>query len=285
MSQQFFITYCSPAGSTRHVARVIENTLESLSVKIHTLDLDYQDSPDAFQKFMVDSGPEDCLFVGSPVYRDLAVPPVMEFLEKLPKVDGCCAVPFVTWGGAFSGIALWQMGQTLEKKGFQLVGGAKILAVHSMMWSHGTPVGQGHPDSEDDKLVRDMTQEIYTRLIQGKLEPLPLERLDYNPQPHTLEAKKKVGQPWLIIPKSVEKDRCTLCGTCEDECPVDAITLDEYPQFANTCFDCFNCIRLCPEEAIIPKVTLDQIHPKILDRVRIFNEQPQSQIFRASPVS
>ena len=58
-----------------------------------------------------------------------------------------------------------------------------------------------------------------------------------------------------------------------------AITLEELPRFANTCFDCFNCIRLCPEDAISPAVTLDQIHAMILNRVKTFNETPLSQVF------
>lgn len=171
------------------------------------------------------------------------------------------------------------MGKALEKNGFQLAGGAKILAVHSMMWTRKKPEGQGHPDTHDDDMMRNFTRDIFTQLTSGEIKKIPLEVLDYNPEHHTAAVKKKLGQSWLIIPKSVDEDLCTQCGVCLEECPVNAITLPDYPQFNKTCFDCFNCIRLCPEDAIVPAVSLDQIHTNILKRVETFNETPRSLVF------
>ena len=61
-----------------------------------------------------------CLFIGSPVYRDVAIAPVINFIEDLPQLEGNYAVPFVTWGQACSGVALWQMSAALIKKGFRI---------------------------------------------------------------------------------------------------------------------------------------------------------------------
>jgi ferredoxin/flavodoxin len=279
MTPEIFIVYCSPAGSTRHVATVIENTLILLGAEVHHLDLGQRAGYDGFINRISKAGPNDCLFIGSPVYRDMAVPPIMNFIDSLPNNDNCHTVPFVTWGGAFSGIALWQMARALEKRGFHLVGGAKILAVHSMMWSCNEPIGHGHPDSGDDELIGTFVRNIYNRLSSRKIERLPLEKLDYNPQRHTARLKKKLGQPWRIVSKTVDKDKCTHCGVCEDVCPVKAIEIKDYPNFTAACFDCFKCIQLCPEDAIIPAEALEQIHERILKRVRKYNEKPLSQLF------
>jgi ferredoxin len=91
--------------------------------------------------------------------------------------------------------------------------------------------------------------------------------------------KNKIETPWYIIPKNVSTEACTQCGICEEECPVDAVILDPYPEFDQKCIDCFNCIRLCPEEAIASSVSLDDIAKHIRQRVVNINELPLTQVF------
>jgi uncharacterized protein (DUF362 family)/NAD-dependent dihydropyrimidine dehydrogenase PreA subunit len=45
---------------------------------------------------------------------------------------------------------------------------------------------------------------------------------------------------------------CTGCGTCIDQCPVSALSLNDHlPQVdADTCITCFCCQEICPEKAI-----------------------------------
>jgi ferredoxin len=49
-------------------------------------------------------------------------------------------------------------------------------------------------------------------------------------------------------------DECTACGTCIDECPVEAISEgDIYVIDPDLCTDCGACADVCPVEAIIPE--------------------------------
>ncbi|NLW52663.1 MAG: 4Fe-4S binding protein [Tissierellia bacterium] len=49
-------------------------------------------------------------------------------------------------------------------------------------------------------------------------------------------------------------DSCIACGTCQPECPVDAITEgDIYVIDPDTCIDCGTCAAVCPVEAIDPE--------------------------------
>ena len=274
-----FIVYCSPAGSTGHVARVIADALEERSISIHRLDLGAGQDPSPFIALLKTADADDCLFVGSPVYRDVAVPPVMKFVGGLPVVNNCPAVPFVTWGGAISGIALWQMGKALQGKGFSLVGAAKVLAVHCMMWQSDHPVGQGHPDADDDRLVRNLVSVVIERMSTSTAKPMPLSELDYQPEAMGADFKKKMDQPWMIIPKTIDEERCTQCGTCETVCPIGAVALDPGPIFNARCFDCFKCVRECPEDAIVPAVSLEKMVAMIHKRVEVFDERPPTQIF------
>ena len=57
------------------------------------------------------------------------------------------------------------------------------------------------------------------------------------------------------------------------------LTLEPFPVFDDRCFDCFNCIRECPEAAITPAVSLEQIAAMIRERVETYDEQPPTQVF------
>ena len=58
----------------------------------------------------------------------------------------------------------------------------------------------------------------------------------------------------LIIMAYVINDDCVACGTCIDECPVDAITEgDIYVIDPDICTDCGSCADVCPTEAIHPE--------------------------------
>lgn len=49
----------------------------------------------------------------------------------------------------------------------------------------------------------------------------------------------------------VISDGCIACGTCQPECPVEAISEgDIYVIDADTCIDCGACASVCPTGAI-----------------------------------
>jgi len=47
-------------------------------------------------------------------------------------------------------------------------------------------------------------------------------------------------------------EQCTGCGSCVDECPVEAIVAGDstYVIKADVCTDCGACVAACPVEAI-----------------------------------
>jgi NAD-dependent dihydropyrimidine dehydrogenase PreA subunit len=50
---------------------------------------------------------------------------------------------------------------------------------------------------------------------------------------------------------TIDKDLCTACGACMDECPSDSIKEgDVYSIDAESCTDCAACVDVCPVEAI-----------------------------------
>ena len=51
----------------------------------------------------------------------------------------------------------------------------------------------------------------------------------------------------------VINDDCIACGSCVDECPIEAISEgDIYKIDPDTCTDCGTCADVCPSDAINP---------------------------------
>ncbi len=249
-SRQFCIVYISPAGTTRHVAGVIESKLTTLGSRVSVFDLGRGEAEKARSAI---SGSEGlCLFIGSPVYACHAVPAVMQFMESLPTVGNGYSVPFVTWGAVTSGIALEEMASALQRKGLPPVAGASVVAQHSLMRQCEHPLGEGRPGSRDDSLIEELVSEASSRMRSEPPQTAALDVFRYQPD----AARDQMRQLSLdaarqaLPPKQLKKDRCTSCGLCAQECPVDAITCDPYPSFGRSCILCYTCVHVCPEQAI-----------------------------------
>jgi ferredoxin len=273
------IIYCSPNGSTRHVAEVIAERLSESGRLGAVLDLGTGNSDQGLPPAFQNPDQETCLWVGSPVYVDHPVPPIETFISRLPQSNGCCAVPFVTWGGVTSGTALYEMGQALVRKGCVLIGAAKVIAVHSSLWRMSHPLGEGHPDKEDDRAVLKLVGRVESMLSCPPLQGLAIEALDYQPQALKDEARRssiasaKKARPDL----RVDVGKCVQCGECAEKCPAKAITLDPFPQVGKDCFICLKCVRECPEEAF--PFDAHAIEERLRGMAARINERPFTQIF------
>ncbi|MGD8893228.1 MAG: EFR1 family ferrodoxin [Desulfobacterales bacterium] len=278
--KKVWIVYFSPAGSTRHVAGVIEKQFQALGSEVWVLDLgECRDGATEISRQIEESKGSNCLFIGSPVYVSHAVPPVMECIASLTENTGRFAVPFVTWGGACSGISLYEMGKELKNKGFTLLGAAKILAVHSLMWPLENPLGHGHPDSNDDRMVKELVNRIHDKLYSDSPKGIELSVLAYQTQENHKEMEKvSLEAAKADMPRrDIDTELCNQCQICAEVCPMDAVTLTPFPEFGHDCVFCFSCVKQCPERAIT--VDFSEIWQRIKDRAVFFSEHPHSQIF------
>ena len=247
---QHIIVFFSPAGTTRRVALHIEHCLAECGITARLVDLGLPAGGPVQAGGLGLDGP-CCLWIGSPVYCDHALPLVAEWIEGLEPSARGWAVPFVTWGGVTSGLALPELADLLQTRGFQSVGAAKVLAEHSSLWAAAEPLGAGRPDAADLAQVRDLVAGVVANLAQAAPVPLDLGRLDYlSPSLRTEAASKSLAKAKSMMPapRAIET-RCTQCGECVAACPVGAITLDPYPVMAEHCVRCQQCVRICPEGA------------------------------------
>jgi NAD-dependent dihydropyrimidine dehydrogenase PreA subunit/flavodoxin len=271
------IVYCSPAGSTRHVAQVIGKELEQAGMTVLSADLSKGD--DGSSVISAVRNEKIRLFIGSPVYVSRSVPPVMKFISQLPENADCCAVPFITWGGACSGIALYDMGMALTDKRIPLVGAAKVLAIHSILRQFENPLGEGHPNEVDDRLIRELVRRVLKKTSDGFSETISLSTLAYQSEKAHAEMEKMSLETAKghMPKKELIEDKCSQCKICEENCPVQSIKLSPYPEFGANCICCYQCVRVCPEEAIQADLTV--LEERIRGRAKQFAEHPPTQIF------
>jgi len=275
-----FIVYFSPAGSTRHIARVMEKRFRELGIEPSLFDL--AENSELSQAISEQIRGHSCLIVGSPVYVSHAAPPIMQFIAGLPPDTTAYAVPFVTWGGASSGIALFEMARELQRGGFRILGAAKVMAVHCLMWQLEDPMGKGHPNSEDERMVQELIDEINKNMQSRSSRGIDLSDLAYQKEEVHAEMEKmtlEIAKAHMPI-REVDEESCNQCEICAEVCPTASVAFAPYPVFGESCIYCFSCMRTCPEGAI--KANLSEIWQRIRDRAAFFQERPYTKIFLAS---
>jgi ferredoxin/flavodoxin len=252
--QTHYIAWFSAAGTTRQAAHMLAEALHQHGIEARMLDLSPPGGTDVAElAAQVDA--DACLWLGSPVYVDHAVPQVLEFIAALPQgAEGAAAVPFVTWGGVCSGVALPEMAQHLKRKGWKSAGAAKVMAQHSSLWESKHPLGEGHPGPEDEEQLASLVDRVLKRLESDPGAFLDQEVLNYLPDEYARQAWEKslAKIKAMFGAHQPDKQKCNKCGTCVELCPVGALHWqdDGYPQVTDeVCVRCHQCTRHCPQHA------------------------------------
>lgn len=279
MSGKNLITFMSPAGTTRKVANIICDSLKKSGHYCELFDLGCEPNRQSFIQTLANMQKGDCLWIGSPVYAGAPLWPIMDLLQDLEPNKGVSFVPFVTYGKVNSGFALYELGKQLTEKGFILMGAAKVLALHSMMWLDKEPFGKDRPNSEDEILIQELVARVLERMATSPTVALPLKELDYQPNNH-----KQRGTKWqpskfknLFPLPRVNEESCTECGVCALNCPMQNLE-GKNRQPGKNCIFCFNCLRLCPTAAL-EHPAKGKMSLKVRAFADIFKESPETKIF------
>ncbi|NHK32321.1 MAG: hypothetical protein FK730_13280 [Asgard group archaeon] len=246
------IVYFSATGNTESIAKVIGKTLESKKVNTNLINITpYNDRLKAyiFDKF-------DLIVFGFPVYG-AAIPIIC--IDWIKTLDGKrkWTAMFFTYGGPTMGIAHYHTNMILKEQGFRIFASAEFLGKHSYNVAKGFNFLADRPNNDDYKIAKEFAQKLYEKNLNDDLREISFDRPELADVilPRIQERKKHVIQQ----PPTRDGKDCSMCLTCEKNCPTKAFNAELGEANGEKCIACMCCVTNCPDEVIVYKSDMTKI--------------------------
>jgi len=287
----------SPTGNTLKVARMIEENLGDKGVQVQLLDITRNRElfhTKRYRSFFDENvRKHDLLILGAPVYAHHMHYNMLDVIKSLPNVDerwGKLVIPFVTYGGISSGIALYEAAKILRKTGRIVVSGMKINALHAMSRILSTGHNRGMPGEEAKPFIQEMTNRITN--MPANIPTDITKELDYQKAKSKIKAmlifREKLWQNHFYPELKFNESRCTGCGKCVSACPVQRLELKGTRILLGkngvSCIHCTQCVYVCPADALYfecDKEKWDKLFKKAVSGKGPLpsNEKPKSAVY------
>lgn len=254
----------SPSGNTNAVGELIKNQLISRGQEVSLINITGNKkifSDGKIREFLESHVmPHDVLVIGAPVYAHHLQYHMIELINNLPKPDakwGAYAIPFVTYGGISSGIALKEATKHLNKSGRSVHAGLKVACSHRMTRAFMEKEFNIEKNiSESIPQVIELVNRIMQLSLGGEIKT-KRKAFDYNGLATNIKAKlifrEKLWHKKRYAKIAIDNKMCSNCGECVKLCPVKRLVFDKKTinQDSNCgCIHCFNCVSNCPNKAI-----------------------------------
>ena len=138
------VLYFSATGGTEHIAKLIASELKAETADIIVFDFDM-----SFDSDML-------VFICFPVYGGRIPAPMYRRMKDV-RGDNTPVVPVAVYGNRAVEDALQEMADLCKKNGFRVVGGAEMVAPHSL----DRRFGAGRPDEKDVAQLRKYTGFVF----------------------------------------------------------------------------------------------------------------------------
>ncbi|MBV7271838.1 EFR1 family ferrodoxin [Clostridium sp. PL3] len=283
----------SPSNNTNRVGELLKTKLEQNNITVQLVNItgnkDYfltNNKQDFLQKTI---NKHDILFIGSPVYAHHLQYHVKDLIKNLPRpVNGWSkiAVPFVTYGGINSGIALDEAGKLLQKSGRIVVAGIKVSSSHHM--TKAFMKEEYNKDQLEDKLLFTIG-ELVKRISLADLASLKdnSKYLKYQDLMIYLKAdlifREKIWHKKMYPKIAINDNQCIKCGKCVKVCPVCHLEQNKDKSIIRNmnseCIHCFNCIFECSQKAITPVGNLERAEKFMKSMIKKGKEVPDTCLY------
>lgn len=219
------VMYFSPTHTTQSVVNAIAKGFGSVSQEI---DLAMRSEIN----FSLQSS--DIAVIGVPVYMGRVPKHAIDKLKKI-KGNNTPIVTVVVYGNRAYDDALLELNNTCIAQGFVVIASGTFIAEHSM----NEHIATGRPNESDLHIAFQLGKQVAESYQYEK----PFSNI-----------KVKGNYPYLkplefpVYPTA--DDRCNNCGLCAEQCPVGAISTDNYKETNKTlCISCMRCVKECSAHA------------------------------------
>lgn len=241
--------YFSPTGGTRETGELFCRAAAESVKKI-----------DLMKKGQPENADTDLVVFAVPVFGGRVPAPAVQRLKQLNGA-GKKAVTLVVYGNRAYEDALLELNQAVAGQGFKILASAALIARHSIVLE----VAEGRPDKKDAEEICVFAEKVCVKLEQGGGEEITV--------PGNEPYKAEMQVP--AVP--VTGRGCTVCGKCEEVCPVGAVTRKdgEFVSEPGKCILCMGCIAVCPSHArMLPSPLQEKMNQMLsaLKDVRVENE-------------
>ncbi len=258
MERQLSVVYFSPTEGTQKVVKgIAEGISDSYKEYNMTMPTNRQDE--------LVFGANDLVIIGVPVYAGRVPVFLMEYLLKL-KGSNTPAIFVTVYGNRDYEDALLELKGEMEKNGFIGVAAGAFIGEHS----NTRKVGTNRPDANDLELAKKFGCEVKNK-IEGMADVTQIPKLNVKGNyPY-----KEVMQAPPMAPDTNED--CVDCGMCAKNCPVSAISAENYKEVDSTkCIRCSSCIKKCPVNAkAINHEMYNKITNVLIEKLSSVRKQPE----------
>ncbi|MCM1290865.1 MAG: 4Fe-4S binding protein [Prevotella sp.] len=176
----------------------------------------------------------DTAVIAVPVYAG-RVPKIAA--QRLKSFDGkhCKCICLCVFGNRAYDDALLELCDIAAERNFNVISAGAFVARHSIFPN----VAANRPDFPDRKLLQRFAL-LSKQRINGE------SKFDISNVPGNRPYKKTDKIPFY---PQLDKNRCTACATCVEECPVGAISNDNLTADKDKCISCARCISICRHRA------------------------------------
>lgn len=268
------IIYFSQTKNTRHIAEYIHTGLQEAGCRAEMksiLEIDIESL----------SG-YDLVGLGSPVFYYKEPFNVSDFLGSLPHLNGQHWFVFCSHGNVI-GNFFPSVTQKLQKKDAKIIGCYNSYAEITVPFYPQPSYTSGHPDASDFEKAksfgRSMVQ-LHNRINQEAGAPIAL---NYPVSSHHwITESQRLTRELLgqLLPRLLlDKETCSQCHQCEENCPVQGIDIEaEPPRIQSPCIYCWHCVNLCPTQSIQADWTiLEDMAPENYNRYKAELDQASAR--------
>lgn len=254
----------SPSGHTLKVAEMIKNQCGKYTSSVRLINItrkrEFLFETQKEKNLQKELGEYDLLFIGGPIYAGHMERNVLNTIQMLPNPDekhANLAVPFASYGGAHSFVALEEMGTLLKKKKYKSLLSIKIVAKHTLTDTLAHVMNPDKPGEKEEALIMKAVGHVFEIIKKGNEYLVDQSKsFKYSSLKHRILFKiftqEKIHGKYKNV--KVDPDKCIMCKKCIHVCPVTMFDfiggkIVMHPD-NNRCILCAECFHNCPVNAI-----------------------------------